>query len=142
MDFKKLFIGGIVGGILFFLLGWLIYGKLMAGFFMDHPGEVAIVERAQNDMQFLYISLGSLFQGFLLAFIFVKANVGTAVSGFITGGVVGGLSVAGIDCIMYGTSKMLSKMAMAGDIVAAAVMSAVIGAIVGLVMGMGKKQPS
>ena len=139
MDFKKLFIGGIVGGILYFLLGWLVYGKLMAGFFADHPGEVAMVQRAQNEMQFLYIALGSLLQGFLLAFIFVKANVRGAVSGFITGGVIGGLGAAGMDCIMYGTSKMVSKMAMAGDVVAAAVMAAVIGAIVGLVMGMGKK---
>ena len=139
MDFKKLFIGGIVGGILYFLLGWLVYGKLMSGFFMNHPGEVAMVARADNDMQFLYIVLGSLFQGFLLSFIFVKANVGSAISGFIIGGVLGGLSTAGMDCIMYGTSKMMSKMAMAGDIVAAALMSAVIGAIVGLVMGMGKK---
>jgi len=139
MDIKKLFIGGIVGGILYFFLGWLVYGKLMAGFFTEHPGEVAMVERAQNDMQFLYIALGSLFQGFLLAFIFVKGNVGTVISGFITGGVVGGLSVAGMDCIMYGTTKMISKMTMAGDIVADVVMSAVIGAIVALVIGMGKK---
>ena len=139
MDFKKLLIGGIVGGILAFFLGWLVYGKLMTGFFMDHPGEVAFVERAENDMQFLYIALGSLFHGFMLAFIFVKANITSAVSGFITGGVVGGLAVAGTDSIMYGTSKMISKMAMAGDIVAAGLMFAVIGAIMALVMGMGKK---
>ena len=139
MDFKKLFMGGIIGGILYFGLGYLVYGKLMMTFFADHPGENIMVQRAQTELKFLYIAVGSLLQGFLLAYIFVRANISSAASGFITGGVIGALSSAGMDSIMYGTTKMLSKTAMAGDVVAAAVMTAVIGAILGVIMGMGKK---
>ena len=38
MNLKKLLLGGIAGGIVFFLLGWLIYGKLLMGFMTAHPG--------------------------------------------------------------------------------------------------------
>lgn len=138
MDFKKLFIGGIVASILYFGLGYLIYGKLMMGFFADHPGEV-VVGRAEADLKFMYIALGNVFRGFLLAYLFLRMNVGSAVAGFITGGIIGGLSSAGMDSIMYGTARMVSKMGMAGHLVAATVMTAVVGAIVALVMGMGKK---
>ena len=139
MDIKKLFIGGIVGGILFFLLGWLIYGNLLLNFMHDNPGPAGNLDRTDKDMEFLYIAIGSLLQGFLIAYIFVKANVSSVGSGFITGGVVGLLMTAGIDCIMYGTSTILSKKMMAADVAAATVMAAVIGAIVGLVMNVGKK---
>ena len=138
MDFKKLFIGGIVGGILYFGLSYLIYGKLMMTFFANHPGEVS-VERAEADLQFLYLGLGSLLQGFFLAYIFVRANVSSAMSGFITGGVVALLMSAAMNCIAYGHTRMVSKTGMAADVVIATVMTAVIGAIVAMVMGMGKK---
>jgi len=138
MDFKKLFIGGIVGGILYFGLSYLIYGKLMMTFFANHPGEVS-VERAEADLQFLYLGLGCLLQGFFLAYIFVRANVSSAMSGFITGGVVALLMSAAMNCIAYGHTRMVSKTGMAADVVIATVMTAVIGAIVAMVMGMGKK---
>jgi hypothetical protein len=139
MDIKKLFIGGIVGGILYFGLGYLIYGNLLMSFMAKHPGTAMGVDRAQADLQFLYIAAGSLLQGFLLAYIFVRANVSSLASGFVTAGVVGLLSSAGMDCIMYGTTNTMSKTMMAADVAAATVMTAIIGAILGMVMNMGNK---
>ena len=140
MDFKKLFIGGIVGGILFFGLSYLIYGKLMMTFFANHPGEVT-VERAEADLQFLYLGVGCLLQGFFLAYIFVRANVSSAGSGFVTGGIVALLLGAAMNCIMYGHTRMLSKTGMVADVAVATAMTAVIGAIIAMVMNMGKKNP-
>ncbi len=138
MDIKKLLIGGIVGGILYFGLGYLIYGNLLMGFMQKNAGVVS-VDRAQADLQFLYIAIGSVLQGFLIAYIFVRANVSSVGSGFVTAGVVGLLSSAGMDSIMYGTTLSMSKTMMAADVAAATVMTAVIGAILALVMNMGKK---
>jgi len=69
----------------------------------------------------------------------VRAQVNSLVSGFITGGVIGFLGVASFDCIMYGTSLVISKTGMAADVAAYTAITAVIGAILGMVMGMGKK---
>lgn len=133
MDIKKLAIGGIVGGILFFLLGWLIYGMLLMDFMKNHPGVVAGYDKAAPDMLFLVI--GNLISGLLMAYIFVKANITTLAGGLIMGAVVGFLITSSMDCIMYATTNLASKKMMMADALASAVMSGVTGAIVGMVMG-------
>lgn len=137
MDLKKLFMGGIVGGILFFLLGWLIYGMLLMDFMNNHTGAAGNVSRTEPD--FLYLAIGNLAMGFLLAYIFIKGNVNSMAGGFITGAVLGLLMSVGYDCMIYGTTTVISKTAMAADVAVSTVMTAVAGAVVAMVMGMGKK---
>ncbi|HMU11277.1 MAG TPA: hypothetical protein PKC54_14795 [Ferruginibacter sp.] len=137
MDLKKLFMGGIVGGILFFLLGWLIYGMLLMDFMNNHTGAAGNVSRTEPD--FLYLAIGNLAMGFVLAYIFVKGNVNSMANGFITGGIVGLLIAVGYDCMIYATTTVISKTAMAADVAVSTVMTAVAGAVVAMVMGMGKK---
>lgn len=139
MDIKKLFIGGIVGGIVFFGLGYLIYGNLLTGFMQKHPGTATGVDRAMEDLQFLYLIIGNMAMGFLLSYIFVKSNVNSMGSGFVTAGIVGALVSVGVDCMMYATTNVISKTAMAADVAATTVMCAITGGIVGMIMGMGKK---
>lgn len=139
MDIKKLLVGGIVGGILYFGLGYLVYGNLLMSFMKNHQGTAMGVDRTMEDFQFLYLIIGNLLSGFLLAYIFVKANVSTAASGFVTGGIIGLLNSASFNSIMYGVTNIMSKTGMATHVVAATVISAVVGAIIAMVMGMGKK---
>ena len=139
MDIKKLLIGGIVGGILYFGLGYLVYGNLLMNFLKDHPGTATGVDRAMADFEFLYLTIGNFAHGFLLAYIFVKGNVNSLANGLITGGIVGLLMSVGINSIMYGVSNITSKTAMAADVAAFTVISAIVGAVVGMIMGMGKK---
>jgi hypothetical protein len=139
MDIKKLLIGGIVGAVAFFLLGWLIYGMLLTDFMNNHPGTVSGVNRTQNEIEFLYLIIGNLAMGLLLAYIFIKGNVNGMAAGMVAAGIVGLLFAVGYDCMMYATTNIISKKAMAADVAAVTVMWAIAGAIVGLVMGMGKK---
>ncbi len=139
MDFKKLIVGGITGGILFFLLGWLIYGNLLMDFMKANPGTAGNINRADADMNFLYLVFGNLLSGFLMAYIFVRANVNSLANGFITAAVIGLLMSASYDCIMYATTTIASKRMMLADVLASTVMSAVIGAIVAMVMGKFSK---
>jgi len=137
MDLKKLIIGGIVAGILYFLLGWLIYGMLLTNFMNNHTGVAGNIMKTEPDM--LYLAIGNLAMGFLLAYVFVKSNISSMAGGFITGAVLGLLMSVGYDCMIYATTTTLSKTAMAADVAAATVMTAVVGAITAMVMGMGKK---
>ena len=73
MDIKKWVIGGITGGILYFLLGWLIYGMLLMDFMNNHSGSAGNVSRTEPDM--LYLAIGNLAMGFMLAYVFVKGNI-------------------------------------------------------------------
>ncbi len=139
MDIKKLLIGGITGGILFFLLGWLVYGMLLMDFMNSHQGAAGNVQRAEADMQYLYLVIGNLAMGFMLAYVFLKGNVNSMMDGFITGGILGLLIAVGYDCMIYATSTVISKTAMAADVAVMTVMTAIVGAVIAVVMGMGKK---
>lgn len=138
MDLKKLFMGGIVGGILYFVLGWLIYGMLLKDFMANHTGAAGNVMKPEPDM--LYLAVGNLVLGLLMAYIFVKSNVNSLASGLVTGGIIGLLMAVGYDCTIYATSTIMSKTAMAADVAVSAVMSAIVGAVVGMIIGMGRKE--
>ena len=137
MNIKKLFIGGITGGVLFFLLGWVIYGTLLMDFMNSHTGVAGNISKPEPD--FLYLIIGNLAMGFLIAYIFIKANITSLGTGFVTGGVIGLLMAVGYDCMMYATTTVISKTGMTADVISFAVMSAITGALVGAVLGMGKK---
>lgn len=135
MDIKKLLLGGILAGVLFFLLGWLIYGNLLVTFIKNNPGIATGVNRDPKDIQFLYLVIGNLSLGFTLAYIFVRSNVSSLTSGLVTGGVVGLLFSVGMNCLSYATTFITSKKMMAADVIAIVVLWAIVGAIVGLLMG-------
>lgn len=137
MDIKKLIIGTIAGAIVFFLLGWLFYDKLLVDFFRHNPGQVGLIGRKQPE--FLYLVIGQVIYGLLLTYILLRANVSSLGGGLITGAITGFLICAAVDFTMYGTSIIMSKRGLAADVLAATVISAVAGAVIGSVVG-GKKQ--
>lgn len=120
MDLKKLFLGGITGGVLFFFLGWLIYGILLMDFMNNNPGTAGIVGRPEPD--FLYLAIGNLSMGFMMAYVFIRANVNTLAGGLVMGGIVGLLLAVGFDSMMYATTTVMSKKAMAADVAGSTVM--------------------
>lgn len=137
MDFKKLILGGITGGVLFFLLGWLIYGILLMDFMNNNPGTAGVIGKPEPD--YLYLIIGNMSMGFMMAYIFIRSNVNTLAAGLVMGGIVGLLLSVGFDCVMYATTTMMSKKAMAADVAGSTIMSAIVGAVVGMILGMGKK---
>jgi hypothetical protein len=135
----KFFLSGIAGGVVFFLLGYLIYGMLLMDFMKAHAGLATGVNRDPTQMLFLYLILGNLLFGFLLAYIFSKAGISTASKGFVTGAIVGFLVSASYDCVSYATTFISTRPGVLADVVSFTVMSAVGGAVVAWVAGMGKK---
>jgi hypothetical protein len=48
MNIKKVAIGGLAGGIVSFLLGWLIYGMLLVDYMTNNYSQA--INRAEADM--------------------------------------------------------------------------------------------
>lgn len=140
MNIKKLLIGGIAGGVAFFLLGFLIYGNLLMNFMSNNPGLAGNVSRAEPD--FMYLIIGNMAIGFLLTYIFLKASVSSFAGGVITGGIVGLLMSVGYDCMIYATTTTMSKTAMAADVAAATIMTAVTGGIIAILIGLLTSKPT
>lgn len=134
---KSVLVGGIVGGIAFFLLGWVFYGILLMETFQSMEGTATGVAKEEMDYAFLF--LGQLSFGFLLAYIFGNwANISTLSGGLKGGAIIGLLSGIGWDLTMYGTSNFLTLNGTLLDIVVWTVMNAICGGIIGMVMGKVK----
>lgn len=133
MDIKKLITGGIAGGVVFFFLGWLVYGSLLEDFMRQNPGKIGLIGRTEPE--FLYLIAGQLLYGLLLTYIFLKGNVNSIVSGLMTGAVIGFIMGAAIDFTMYGTTIVLSKKGLLAELGAGTVISALAGAVIAAAIG-------
>jgi hypothetical protein len=140
MNTNKFLIGGIIGGIAYFLLGWLVWGMLLMNFMNEHttePGKA--VMRGEDNMVWWALIVGNLLWGLTLSYVFVKSGVSSAGGGAAMGAVLGLLISAAINCMLYAQLNAWDTTSMAVDIVANAVVGAIVGGIVGWYMGMGKK---
>jgi hypothetical protein len=136
MNSKNYFLAGILGGIVYFLLGWLVYGMLLMNYMEENAGLALGVNRVE--MLLWSIGLGSLLYGFFLSYIFsCVGQVKTAAAGAKTGAWVGFLVAGAIDFTMYGTTNISTLNAVAVDILAATVMASITGAVVAWVLGLG-----
>jgi hypothetical protein len=138
MNSQKFFLGGIVGGIVYLLLGWLIYGMLLRDFMSNNMSSPGIM-KADADMIWWALIAGNISMGFLLTYVLGKAKVGSAGAGASVGFMLGLLMSLSFDLIMFATSNVMSSLkGLAVDVAVSAVMSAIAGAVVGAILG-GKK---
>jgi len=142
MNTNKFLIGGIIGGIAYFLIGWVVWGMLLTDFMNEHTTAAGkAVMRGEENMIWWAVIVANLIWGFLLSYVLVKSNVSSVGGGASTGAVLGLLTSAGINCFNYAFMDMaVGYSAMAVDIAASTVVSAVVGAIVGWYLSMGKKR--
>ena len=140
MDSKKFLIGGIIGGIANFLLGWLVWGILLMNFMRTHSNPTAaVIFRSETDIAWGALIVGNFSLGFMITYILMKANIKTATAAAATGFIVALLTSLGIDCIMYAQMKIYGTTAMAVDVLAAAVVTGIVAAVVGWFLGRGEK---
>ena len=139
MNSKKFLPAAIAGGVAHFILGWLLYGTLLAGYMKSNEGPVTGVDR--TEMLFWSVAVGSLFYGFLMSYILVRlANISSVGAGAMAGFLIGLLFTGSLDFIFYGTSNLYANLTIVFvDMATFAVMSAIVGAVVAAVAGMGKK---
>ena len=127
MKTKNFLVSGLVGGIVAFFLGWLIWGILFADFF-PQP------EESSNSM--IMIALGSLSYGLLISYIFVKwAQISTAATGAKGGAVLGLLLALYFDFFQLAMNPDVTYQMVGLDVVLCIVFGAVIGAVIGAVNG-------
>ncbi len=137
MNIKKMLIAGTIAGVLFFLFGWVVYGILLKDFFFKNTGAAGHLDRI--DIQLVIVFLGSLLQGYVYAYVFTRANVESLKDGMTTGGILGFLMISAFDCMMYGTTLILSKHSLLGDVLASTSIAIVVGAILARVLYKMKK---
>lgn len=139
MSTNKILIAGIIGGVVAFLLGYLIWGMLLSDFMKGNMGgEITGFEK--TEFVWWMMLLGNIAWGLLYAIIFGRwANIRTIQTGAIAGAVIALLIGVSYDFGLYSYSNMMNMTAVFVDILAGGVLGAVVGAVVAWVLGYGEK---
>ena len=117
---KKILLSGIVGTIVYYLLGWLVYGLILP-------------EKSTGEESMLFIFLGCLFYAFLIAYVFCKlAQLSSFKTGF-TAGLVMGILYAMV--WYFFMNWEFKPMAIIEEIIIGGLMTAVLGGAVAYVNG-------
>ena len=137
MDSKSI-IAAVTGGIVFFILGYLFYAVLFAGFFESNVGSATGYMKEMGDVNLLAIFLGSLAVAILLTIIFGSwANIKTFAAGSKAGAIFGLLVSLSWDLTLYGTTNAYNLTAALVDPIIGAVMVGITGGVIGMMLGRG-----
>ncbi len=138
MDIKKFALGTVAGGVVYFLLGFLVYAILMEDFFAGHMASG--IAKTEEQMKYYPLAFGNFAHAALLAYVFLKwANIKTFGEGLMGGAVIGFFMTAGFNLISYDTAMIMSAVGTVVDIFVYTAMTALVGGVVGAVVGMGNK---
>lgn len=138
MSIKKITIAGIAGGVIYFLLGWLVYGMLLKDFYAKNMNDT--IMRPEADMIWWAMIVSNILYGVFFAYIFNRwANISTFMAGATAGGVLSLIFGLSMSLNFYAFSTMYGTMTgMAVDVIVNVVMGAIVGGVVGLVLGKVK----
>ena len=131
---NRTLLAALIGGIVSFLLSFVLRGTLLADFYRENAGTAAGIMKNPPDT--LIVLLGHLIIGLLYALIFSAwAGISTARTGAIRGGWIGFLVFLSHNLILFGSSKYLSMNVVLVDSILGGIIGAVVGAVVGSVLG-------
>lgn len=133
MNTNKIIMGGIVGGIAFFLLGWLIYGIVLMDYMSANSNTCAM--RGEEDMVWWAMIASNIVTALFLALVFSWANVDSVMKGVKTAAMVSFLLALGISLQYYSMTTMYTNLtAVVVDVVASVAMFSITGAIIAWIM--------
>lgn len=134
MNTRSFITGGLIAGTVYFFLGWLVFGILLADTMKDHMNESLM--RKNEDMILWALIVGNVCYGFLLSYIFQHMGVNNARRGSAAGATIGLITSLTFDLNFFGTSTMYKDLLIvAFNASAFLVVSAITGLVLGKWMG-------
>ena len=133
---NKFLVGGLIGSVASFVLGYLIYGMILHSMMAGET--MAGVDKGMEEFNWAFLILGNVAFGFLYAYVLTKSNTGGFSAGAMMGAVLGFLFALAFDSIMYATTNIISMKGMCLDIVGSIVMGALVAGIIGAYLGKSK----
>jgi hypothetical protein len=133
MDIKRLATGTLVGGVVLFLVGYVIFDVMFAGFYAANVGSATGVAR---DAQLIWaVALGSLSYAALVTLgIRSRAGSTTIGTGLKIGAVVGFLLWFTVDFILYGVTNVTNLTRAVVDPLLELVRGGIAGGVIAVVL--------
>lgn len=139
---KKLILATLAGSVVQFLLGWLIYGLLLANFMNSHMTHK--YEGLMKDMNsgsfIILIFISGLLMSFLIAFIFQRwAKFDKFFMGLTAGMLIGLFFALTYDVSGYAMMNMFSVTVIIVDVIVATIITGIVGGVIAWVLGFKSK---
>lgn len=125
----KILRGTLIGGVSYFLIGWLVYGVLLYNFFAPMTNTCA--NRPAGEMIWWAMILSNLLIALFVTLLLKWSGASTITDGLKTGALFGVLFTATIDLSLYSMTTMYKSLL---PIVIETVVSAAVFAIVGMII--------
>ncbi len=136
---NKIIIAGLVGGVVAFVLGFLVWGLALSSFLEANTGSATGVMRDESDFLWIPMILGHISWGILFAYIFGQwANISTFATGTSAGATLGFLIGFTYEMINLGSTHLTTLTGSIVNIIAMTVVSALVGGVVAIMLGRGK----
>jgi len=133
----KILKGTVFGGVVYFFLGWLVYGILMADFSLTNYNQC--MNRLSTDMVWWAIILSNLVYALFLTLMLKWSGASVWIDGLKTGALFGLLFGVTIDLSFYSMTTMYNSIgSMLVDMFVMTVMAAILGAVIVSVWGKDK----
>lgn len=134
MKISKLLAGGLAGGVVFFFMGWLVWGILLHDYSTSAFNQCSA--RPMNEMVWWALILSNLLTGLLIAYVFSLAKTKGIREAALTGAVLGLLISSTIDLGNYSMTTLYNNLsAILVDVLINILFFAVIGMVVVIAMG-------
>lgn len=136
----KMLLAILASAVTAFLLGWLIFGIALMGYYEANMIHYEGLMKSEEEMNLGLIFVSNLLFASLVTWACARMGANTMMGGLMTGATIGALMFASVDVMFLATMNMMtSSTVVIVDILVNAVWGGAIGAVAGLVLGSGKK---
>lgn len=133
----RVLLATLAGGVVTFLLGWLIFGILAADYYKANTNHYGGLEKENPEL--IGIFAANVLFSFVLAYVFDKwANIKTFVSGAIAAVIIYIPILAAYNIYFWAFMNLMGKKVLIVDVVLNAVIMAIAGGVVAIVLGFKK----
>jgi hypothetical protein len=139
MNTTKLLLGTLVGTVVYFFGGWLIWGIILKDM-MGNMYTAAAMALNKPEPDLMMIALSCLVGAFLMTYIFERwAGIRTLATGAVAGAIISGLMALSYDLGFLAMTNMFnSPSSILVDVLANAVSGALGGAAIGWMLGYNR----
>jgi hypothetical protein len=138
---KRIILAALAGSVVQFLLGFLIYGLLLAKFMESCSVHYEGLMKDMSGPSFMILMfLSGLVMDLLFAIIFQRwAKFDTFAKGMGGGMIIGFFFALSFDLGTYAMMNLMSATGLVVDVICATILNGIVGGVIGWVLGMGKK---
>lgn len=137
MLLKNWLLGGVVGSLVYFFVGWVVHDMFLKEFLVAHGGLTPSAMRTESLT--LYSLAGYTFLGFLLTYLLLRTHLQEGLSALVFGGLFGLLLRGAVLLQVYATTTVYSKTGLAADLITFSIISSLAAVAIRMVTGFAEQ---